>query len=163
MKKTKTKSVLSYFWKYKKSIVLYFAIFAAVSVLTLFISIETASFLDNLSANENQKAMYSLIAITAITLVSQAMYYVVQIIYLKVSNKIALNIKKDLAHRVLSISSATLDHTASGTIINRIDNDPEHLINASVSEFEAKRFAPCRPVHELSPKTYRRRIELSPL
>ena len=130
MKKTKTKSVLSYFWKYKKSIVLYFAIFAAVSVLTLFISIETASFLDNLSANENEKAMYSLIAITAITLVSQAMYYVVQIIYLKVSNKIALNIKKDLAHRVLSISSATLDHTASGTIINRIDNDPEHLIGS---------------------------------
>lgn len=130
MKKTKTKSVLSYFWKYKKSIVLYFAIFAAVSVLTLFISIETASFLDNLSANENEKAMYSLIAITAITLVSQAMYYVVQIIYLKVSNKIALNIKKDLAHRVLSISSATLDHTASGTIINRIDNDPEHLISS---------------------------------
>lgn len=130
MKKKKTKSVLSYFWKYKKSIVLYFAIFAAVSVLTLFISIETASFLDNLSANENEKAMYSLIAITAITLVSQAMYYVVQIIYLKVSNKIALNIKKDLAHRVLSISSATLDHTASGTIINRIDNDPEHLISS---------------------------------
>ena len=96
----------------------------------LFISIETASFLDNLSANENEKAMYSLIAITAITLVSQAMYYVVQIIYLKVSNKIALNIKKDLAHRVLSISSATLDHTASGTIINRIDNDPEHLIGS---------------------------------
>ena len=130
MKKTKTKSVLSYFWKYKKSIVLYFAIFVAVSVLTLFISIETASFLDNLSANENEKAMYSLIAITAITLVSQGMYYVVQIIYLKVSNKIALNIKKDLAHRVLSISSATLDHTASGTIINRIDNDPEHLIGS---------------------------------
>lgn len=130
MKKKKTKSVLSYFWKYKKPIILYIAIFAAVSVLALFISIETASFLDNLSANENEKAMYSLIAITAITLLSQVMYFSVQIIYVKVSNKIALNIKKDLAHRVLSINSATLDHTASGTIINRIDNDPEQLIGS---------------------------------
>ena len=130
MKKKKTKSVLSYFWKYKKAIILYFAIFALVSVLTLFISIETAGFLDNLSTNESEKAMYSLIAITAITLASQVMYFTVQIIYVKVSNKIALNIKKDLAHRVLSINSATLDHTASGAIINRIDNDPEKLIGS---------------------------------
>ena len=130
MKKTKKKSILSYFWKYKKSIIVYLLVFVSLAVLGLFSSIETAKFLDNLSVGENEKALYTLIAITVISVLSQVMYFIIQMIYYKFSNKISLDIKKDLAHRVLSINSATLDHTASGTIINRIDNDPEKLINS---------------------------------
>ena len=130
MKKKKTKSVLSYFWKYKKSIITYISIFVIIAAIGFFASIETAKFLDGLAVGENEKAFYSLIAIAIIGVVSQAMYSVIQVLYAKFSNKIALDIKKDLAHRVLSINSATLDHTASGTIINRIDNDPENLIRS---------------------------------
>ena len=130
MKKNKTKSVLSYFWKYKKSIITYISIFVIIAAIGFFASIETAKFLDGLAVGENEKAFYSLIAIAIIGVVSQAMYSVIQVLYAKFSNKIALDIKKDLAHQVLRINSATLDHTASGTIINRIDNDPENLIRS---------------------------------
>lgn len=130
MEKKKQKSVLSYFWKYKKSIILYLLIFGSLAVLGLFASIYTANFLDELSVGENEKAFYTLVAITVISVLSQVVYFVVQMMYYKFSNKISLDIKKDLAHRVLSINTATLDHTSSGTIINRIDNDPEKLINS---------------------------------
>ena len=130
MKKTKKKSILSYFWKYKKSIITYISIFVIIAAIGFFASIETAKFLDGLAVGENEKAFYSLIAIAIIGVVSQAMYSVIQVLYAKFSNKIALDIKKDLAQRVLSINSATLEHTASGTIINRIDNDPENLIRS---------------------------------
>ena len=130
MKKKKTKSVLSYFWKYKKSIITYISIFVIIAAIGFFASIETAKFLDGLAVGENEKALYSLIAITLVGVFSQVFYFLADIMYVKVSNKISLDIKKDLAHRVLSINSATLDHTASGTIINRIDNDPEELIGS---------------------------------
>lgn len=130
MKKTKKKSILSYFWKYKKSIITYISIFVIIAAIGFFASIETAKFLDGLAVGENEKALYSLIAITLVGVLSQVFYFLADIMYVKVSNKISLDIKKDLAHRVLSINSATLDHTASGTIINRIDNDPEELIGS---------------------------------
>ena len=130
MKKTKQKSILSYFWKYKKAIIAYIAIFVVIAAVGFFASIATANFLDQLSVGENEKALYSLIAITVISVLSQVMYFIIQMMGYKFSNKIALDIKKDLAHQVLRINSATLDHTASGKIINSVDNDPETLIDS---------------------------------
>ena len=114
----------------KKSIITYISIFVIIAAIGFFASIETAKFLDGLAVGENEKALYSLIAITLVGVFSQVFYFMADIMYVKVSNKISLDIKKDLAHRVLSINSATLEHTASGTIINRVDNDPEELIGS---------------------------------
>ena len=106
MKKTKKKSILSYFWKYKKSIITYISIFVIIAAIGFFASIETAKFLDGLAVGENEKALYSLIAITLVGVFSQVFYFLADIMYVKVSNKISIDIKKDLAHRVLSINSA---------------------------------------------------------
>lgn len=94
MKKTKKKSILSYFWKYKKSIITYISIFVIIAAIGFFASIETAKFLDGLAVGENEKALYSLIAITLVGVFSQVFYFLADIMYVKVSVKVKMITQK---------------------------------------------------------------------
>ena len=134
MKKKESKKplkfALSYFKKYRVALIIYVLTYAFLAFLGLKLSIETAHVLDQIATNETTKAIYTLFAVIGFSLLMNLVNYLLAIAYYIISNKVSLAIKADISKRVLRINSSTLDHVASGTIINRIDNDPENLIGS---------------------------------
>ena len=128
-KKKKIKIGLKYYLnQHKVGVTFYVLLYIVLAVTGFLVTYKTAEFLDLLSNSDLEKAIVTIIIILAISLFTTLMDYICALIFFKLSNKISLQLKKDLAHRFLQINIESIERTSSGLIINRIDNDPETLI-----------------------------------
>jgi len=123
-------SVWNYFSKYKGWLVAYIALYLVIAAAEFVITIQIANFLNEVAISEIKKAFITILYIVGLCAVSQGINWFCAMVYYKYSNKIALEIKKDITKRILKINNESMDRTASGVVINRINNDPERLIGS---------------------------------
>ncbi|MBR4408033.1 MAG: ABC transporter ATP-binding protein [Clostridia bacterium] len=123
-------SVWNYFSKYKGWLVAYVTLYLVIAVAEFFITIQIANFLNEVALSEIKKAFITILYIIGLCAVSNGINWFCAMVYFKYSNKIALEIKKDITKRILKINNESMDRTPSGLIINRINNDPERLIGS---------------------------------
>ena len=131
MKNTEQKfSVWNYLKKYKGWIITYVAMYVVIAAAELGVTIQVANFLNDVAILATQKAFITILYIMGLIVVGDVVNWLCAVIYYKFSNKISLEMKKDLTKRILKINNESMDRAASGLIINRINNDPENLIGS---------------------------------
>ena len=119
----------SYLKKYWLQISAYILCEIIGTVAGIFMTILVAQAIEEVTLLEYSSAINTFIIVLGFVFIQRIGYFTSRFIYHKYSNKIMAEINLDLACQAFKLNSKTFADHSTGTFVQRIVNDPSHVIN----------------------------------
>lgn len=118
-----------YLQKYKGWIALYILLSIIGCICDVFLTLLMANLIEQITLEAFQKATYLLLTIIGISVFQRIVWYSINLIYIKYSNKIMSNLNLDLAKQAFKLNSKTYNDHDTGTFVQRIVEDPAQIVD----------------------------------
>lgn len=129
-KKTKKKSLSSYFKKYTGIIFLYVLLNVVASFISIFNTIVAAQSIVSVTTGEYIEAIKYLAIALALGVTQIISYQLANTIYTKYSIKIIADMNADLSGQAFKLNSATYSAHGTGAFVQRIVSDPDRVVDS---------------------------------
>jgi len=121
---------MPYIKKRKYGVFFYILLQFLASFIYVGITLLFAQFLNELTQSNFNKAIMLLILAFVMNLSNRAIYAYVTFLYIKLSNKMSAELKKDLIQRTFMLTSSSMGNIPTGKLTNRVCKDPENIFSS---------------------------------
>lgn len=128
-KKVKKPSIVPYLKKYRGIIFLYMLIYLIGCAIDIFLTIIFAHSIELITEGAFRSAIIAFAILIGITVAEKGLWYSVNLIYYKYSNKIMSELNLDLAKQAFKLNSKSYSDHDTGTFVQRIVEDPARIID----------------------------------
>lgn len=126
---SKRPNICKYLFRFKWWIVLFIVLIIVINVGGIFNTIMLANVIELITVPDFQRAFILLFGIVGISIAQSICWYFSNIIYCKCSNKFMIDLSTDLARQAFKLNSKTYNDHNTGTIVQRIVEDPAKIID----------------------------------
>lgn len=127
--RTEKPNILPYIKKYRFWVFIYIFLTVVACVGDILITLATARVLEQITSVDYRGAIISLVFVIGVSVVQRIIWYYLNIIYFKYSNKIMSDLNLDLAKQAFKLNSKTYNDHDTGTFVQRIVEDPAQIVD----------------------------------